>query len=201
MVSVSCFYCHYNRESVNFTFIQFKNFVKVCLNKRAVILTNKQLVLNPELFQIFKLSLLCTNDVSMVYSKPLDLSYGNKDIYGTLTKMYWKNLRFTKHYEFIEFEKSNLKSPKNPFNAEEPKRSTSEKKIRKFMKLLNSFNDKVKPANEFIREFLDLNDYDLLIEYFRNYIIHNQCNPQITILSQIYHNYGIDVYRSISRFM
>ena len=198
MVSVSCFFCHYNRECVSFTFIQFEKYVKVCLNKRIIVLTNEQLVSNIKLFQIFIMSLLCTKDVSVVETVK---SNGGKDYYGILTKMYWKYLRFTDYYTLIEFEKSNMNSPRNPLNAKEPKRSTSEKKLRKFMKLFNSFNDKIKNPNDYICEFLKMNDYVLLIKYFNKYIKHNKSNPQIMGLSQIYHNYGVDVYRSIAWFM
>jgi hypothetical protein len=193
MVSVSCFYCHYNIDPVNFTFIQYKNFIKVCLNKRVVILTNEQLVSNHQLFQIFKLSLLCTRNSSNVQME--------QDIYGVFTTMYWKNLRFTNYYNFIELEKSNCRSPKNPLNTLEPKRSSSVKKLRKFMKLFNKYITKIKNPNDLICEYLIKNDFDELMEYFTKYINYNKNNPQINILSRILHNYGVDVYSNILRFM
>ena len=58
MVTISCFYNHFNSISVNIIFIQFEKFVKVILNNRIVILTNKELISNIKLFQLFKLSLL-----------------------------------------------------------------------------------------------------------------------------------------------
>jgi hypothetical protein len=202
MVLVSCFYCHYNSEPINFTFIQFENYVKVCLNKRAVILTNMQLVLNATLFQYFKLSLLCTHDVSSTYvEKVYCEDKGIIDIYGTYTVRYWKNISFTKDYYFIEFEKSNWKSSRNPLNAKEPKRSSSNKKIKKFMKLFTSFSRKIKDPNQLIREYLAMYQFEELIEYFRRYIEYNRNNPRITILSQILHTYGHDVYKAVNNFM
>lgn len=195
MVSVSCFYCHYNHLPVICTFIQFEKFVKVCLNQRIVILTKEQLVSNTLLFQIFKMSLLCTEDVSKV-----DLIAGDRPRYRIFTQMYWKYLRFTDYYTLVDFEKSHL-STRNPLNAKEPKRSSSEKKVRKFVKLLGSLSDRIKDPNHLLREFLAINDYDFLLNYFEKYINHNKNNPQIIGLSQIYHNYGVDVYRSIAQFM
>lgn len=69
MVCISCFYIHYNRHPINFTFIRFTNFIKVILNKRSIILTNERLASNIELFQIYKLSLLCTKDSSTIEKK------------------------------------------------------------------------------------------------------------------------------------
>jgi hypothetical protein len=190
MVSISCFYCHYNIDPVNFTFIQYKNFIKVCLNKRIVILTNKQLISNTDLFQIFILSLLCTKNNSKVQI--------DHAIYGVLTKMYWKNFRFTDYYNFIELEKSNNK---NPLNTLEPERSSSAKKIRKFMKLFNKYITKINNPNDLICEYLANEGYNELIEYFTKYIDYNRNNTQINMLSQILHNYGVDVYSNVLRFI
>ena len=41
MVTISCFYNHFNSISVNIIFIQFEKFVKVILNNRIVILQTK----------------------------------------------------------------------------------------------------------------------------------------------------------------
>jgi hypothetical protein len=123
------------------------------------------------------------------------------DIYGVFTTMYWKNLRFTKYYDFIKLEKSNCKSPKNPLNTLEPKRSSSAKKLRKFMKLFNKYITKIKNPNDLICEYLINNDFDELMEYFTKYINYNKNNPQINILSRILHNYGVDIYSNILRFM
>ena len=97
MVAISCFYKHFNRSPINFTFIQFEQYVKVILNDRIVILTKKQLVSNAKLVQMFILSLLCTEDTSVVSSQ---IVYG-KIKWGIYTQWYWKNIEFTDYYEII----------------------------------------------------------------------------------------------------
>lgn len=198
MVYISCFYNHYNQDPVKYTFIQYEKYVKVILNLRSVILTNEQLVSNPYLFQIFKLSLLCTENSSIISQKLID---DVKYVYGVKTQMYWKNLHFTTYYEIIDIEKSNWKSPKNPLNTQEPNRNSGEKKIRKFMKLVNSYNRKIKDPNDLIREFYETYGLDELHEYFGIYIEYNKHNPKIIGLSSIMHNYGRDVYNCVKAYI
>lgn len=198
MVYISCFYNHYNRDPANFTFIQFEKYVTVILNSRSVIMTKEQLVLNSDLFQLFKLSLLCTEDISVVYLKEMDK---DKYVYGVKTQIYWKRLYFTSGYECVEMIKANWKSPKNPLNREEPKRASSEKKIRKFLKLFNSYIISMKRPNQYIREFYAHYKLDELQEYFRRHIEYNQSNPKIAGLSSIMHNYGRDVYNCVRDYL
>ena len=134
MVFISCFYVHYNRHQVNFTFVRFEKFVKVILNSRSIIFTNEQLVSSIKLFQIYKLSLLCTEDTSTIQvERECIIRDRIVNIYGVSTKKNWKLMRFTNDYDFIPLEKSFIK---NPLNMKEPKRATSMKKVRKFLKLL-----------------------------------------------------------------
>ena len=87
MVEISCFKGIYNKYSVIFTFIKFKNYVKVILDAKSVILTNMQLISNIELFQIYKLSLLCTKHSSNIETiNKYSFINKNKYIYGILTK-------------------------------------------------------------------------------------------------------------------
>ena len=94
---------------------------------------------------------------------------------------------FTDYYGLVELK---YKYKRNLFNKQEPKRASSPKKIRKFMKLFNSFYiiDKMKAPNQLIREYYSFELLDLC-EYFRCYIEHNKNNKQIKLLASILHNY------------
>jgi len=191
--SISCFYVHYNRFPCNFTFIKFENFVKVILNSRAVVMTNKQLVENVKLFKIFKLSLLLTEDTSQI-SSTVNNSNGKK-MYGVWSKWYWKNLRLTNEYELTLMEKFIYA---NPLNLREPKRTSSNKKLNKFLKLFDSINesDKVKEPEVIVSEYFQ-NESTEVYDYFRRYIEYNR---KIEMLSVVLHNYGRDVYSAVMRF-
>lgn len=191
MVEVSCFYIH-SINSINFTFIKFNNFMKIILNKRSVILTNKQIIENSKLFQIYILSLLCTKDTSNI-----QVIYNDrykKDFYGIAARKYWQCNYYTDNYEIIEFEKSNLKSPRNPLKILEPKRESGMKKIRKFMKLFNLI--RINPI-ECIREYYEIESMQY-IDYFSRYISYNK---KIYVLSMIKSKYGNDIYEKIISFI
>lgn len=192
MTTISCFYIHYNIEPINIIFVKYENFIKVYLNQKSVILTNKQLVSSLELFKIYILSLLLTEDTS---KSSTDVEH-YRTIYGVSTMRYWKYLRLTLHYELVLLEKSPYK---NPLKAKEPKRSTSLKKINKFMKKFYKFVNE-----DFIKDFeLIFNEYFLyetskMFNYFQRYIEHEK---KIEMLSVIRHKYGIDVYRSVRNWL
>jgi hypothetical protein len=197
MVNISSFYCHYKTDPIKFTFIQYENYIKVLLNKRQIILTNMQLVSNPELFQFFKLSLLCTENTSRIYFDRISTPNGRISIYGTFTQTFWKNKSYTDNYSFVKFEKS----PRNPLLSKEPNRSSGEKKIKKFMKLFEENSKRMKDVNVLICEYLETYDMSELMGYFNNYIQHNKGEPKIIGLSMILHNYGPDVYNSIRQHL
>jgi hypothetical protein len=200
MVAISCFYISYNNSPVKLIFIQFKQFMKIMLNNRIIILTYKQLIYNIKLFQLFKLSILCTEDTSRIYIN----SYAE---FGVSTRQYLKRLEFTDEFKFVEF--SNFKyqykfvsldklSYRDPFLAQEPKRSSSSKKIRKFEKLFDSYIFKrIKQPNDLLNEYFDLELLELN-NYFTKYI-NNEA--KIQLLSSILHNYGRDVYSSVRKFL
>ena len=192
MVTISCFYNHFNSISVNIIFIQFEKFVKVILNNRIVILTNKELISNIKLFQLFKLSLLCTEDTSRI----------NQTAYGFIqsisTQQYWKKSYFCQYYNIAVIKKQ---QHRNPLLAQEPNRSSSSKKIRKFEKLFSIYiTYKIKDPNELLNEYLQL-ELAELNNYFTKYIEYNKNNAKIQLLSSILHNYGRDVYSSVRKFM
>lgn len=196
MVEISCFKGIYNNYSVNFIFIQFKNYVKVILDSKSIILTNIQLVSNIELFQIYKLSLLCTKNTSNIatINKYNFNKYKNDYIYGILTKRNWAIMGVSNDYCFVPLQKS---PKKNPLNMKEPKRSSSDKKIRKFSKLLNVIFNNTSIANILIHEFY-MNESKELMKYFNNYI---EYELHLNILLSIYDKYGCDIMTSISQYV
>jgi hypothetical protein len=187
--SISCLYIHYNRSPANFTFIKFDNFVKVIFNKRAVIMTNEQLVSNDELFQVYIMSLIVTEDTSKVERVKIDKMI----YYGISTMRFWKNLYLTDFYKIISLEKS---AHRNPLNSKEPKRATSQKKLNKFMSI---FYDNIYNSNYIVTPHRLLNEYYCNeTDEIAKYIEHH---TQTTILTAILHNYGYEVYSAIKRFV
>lgn len=180
MVTISCYYNHYSKDPINFTFIKYEKYIKVILNYRHIIITINELVKDDKLFQIYILSLLCTECTDMIA-----FIYGK---YRILTQRYWKNLYFTNYYKLIELSKS-----KNPLNTKEPNRISSGKKIRKFNKLFNSYLYKINDPIQLIEEYY-------LIESikFKKYI---KYEVKIYILSCIIHNYGRDIYNLIKNYI
>ena len=192
MVSISCFYVHYNYDPINIIFVKFENFIKIYLNDKSIILTIKQLVSIKKLFQIYLLSLLLTEDTSKI---SIDVE-NYRNIYGVSTIKYWKNIRLTDYYQIILLEKSPYK---NPLNATEPKRSTSLKKINKFMRKFNKYYDEkyIMDVEQVFDEYYIM-ETTYLYNYFQRYI---ENEKKIEMLSVILHNYGRDVYSAVQRHM
>ena len=186
MVAISCYYNHYNRDPINFTFIKYETYIKVILNDRSIIITIEQLVSNYYLFQIYILSLLCTEDTETI-------GIENGNIYGVFTQWYWKNLYFTNYFSLTELYKSNTARPKNPFKSQEPKRISSCKKIKKFTILFDSYLRKMKDPIILMDEFY-LNEFKDIKESINKCIKYEM---KINILSGIFHKYGRDIYSSI----
>jgi hypothetical protein len=90
-------------------------------------LKKEDLILNKRLLQVYILSLILTKDTSRIYS--ITDEDTKKIIYGILTIWYWKELQSFKRYQFSMLEKA---KSKNPLKASEPKRSSGDKKIKKF---------------------------------------------------------------------
>jgi hypothetical protein len=188
MPTISCFYIKYNRDPINITFIKYDNYVKVILNRRAVILKNNQLISNNELFQIYLISLLLTEDTSTIEQIIVD----DKIYYGVYTMRYWKNLYLTDFYRIISLEKS---AHRNPLNTKEPKRASSAKKYNKFMRYFyNYYNDDyiINPTQIF-KEFI-FNETDEDVQFLKH-------QTQIEALTYIFHNYGRDVFSAINKYV
>jgi hypothetical protein len=192
--TVSCFYINYNRDPVNIIFINFDNFIKVMFNRRSIILTKNQLVFNHELFQIYVISLILTEDTSKVKKVMID----DKVYYGISTMRYWKNLYLTNFYKIISLEKS---AHRNPLNAREPKRESSQKKYNKFIRSFYNYYYSYDGFKEghIVKPCRVLNEYYLsetseIVRYLEH-------QTQVEALIFILHNYGRDIYTAINKYI
>lgn len=191
MTSISCFYVHFNRDPINIIFVKYENFIKIFLNDKSVILTIQQLIYIKNLFKIYLLSLLLTEDTSKI---SFDVEH-YRNIYGVSALKYWKNLRLTTQYDIVFLEKSRHK---NPLNANEPKRSTSLKKIHKFMRMFNNYYDNhIRDVETIFNEYYEMMSLPIF-NYFQRYMEHEK---KIEMLSVILHNYGRDVYSAVQKHM
>jgi len=179
MVEVSCVYFDYNykQEPIIFTFIKYEKFIKIILQDRKIILEIKNLKNNKILFNLYILSILITNNIS----KNCEISsfYG---IYGD-------------DFNFIEFEKIWIK---NPFLSQEPKRETSMKKQKKFIKMINNYYD-----------YGDITDPIHIINIFQQFLINKytkeikriiEYENKIYLLSCI-RSFNKDIYSNIIKLI
>jgi len=127
MIEISCYYIHTDDEPSFIVFIKYEKYFKVLLNSyRCIILSNDTFANIPNLNEYYLLSLFTTckiNDVEL---------YNNKMI--MMVKLDWKKIRYTDHYYDVAV---NMK--RDPFSSKEPKRETSNKKIKKFIKNFNRY--------------------------------------------------------------
>ena len=124
--TISCLYMTANRDPANFTFIKFNNFVKVIFNDRMITIPVKQLIANRELFQLYIVSLLFTEDTSEIYKDTI-----NDCVYYGVSTLVYSDFNLANSYKVIYLTKSHHR---NPLNSKEPKRASSKKKYNKFMK-------------------------------------------------------------------
>jgi hypothetical protein len=196
MVAVSCFYNIYDKSCVKYIFIKYENYFKVIINSKSIILSNKSVVNNKQLFQIYILSLLCTNDTSTVdimtiKNKSTELYIPSticKNIYGIFAEKYLGYNYFTNYSSFVELDENIYR---NPLLSIEPKRESGNKKIRKFEKLFY--------------KSLTTNDtpIDLIIEYYNvktsvEYTIidkYKYYNKKIMLLMCVNRRLGNDIYK------
>jgi hypothetical protein len=107
----------------------------------------KDLVEIPHLFEYYLLSLVITGDTSkVIFNEHMDMGnhHGVKPFkYAVSTEMDWKRMYFTGYYTDVF-----LNISRDPFKSQEPKRKTSNKKIRKFIK--NDSNIKIWSQSYFL---------------------------------------------------
>ena len=195
---ISCFYFRRHINSFKFIFIDYDFFIKVIINCKSVIITKKELTLNPRLFQLYLVSLLLTEDMYNIKQLVNNDDLSKKPLYYINTNWYMcfnkKNMELTKNTICTILPKN-----KNPLNDNYPKRSSSYKKIKKLIKLIDSFYIyyKINDISFIISEYIN-NETKELVEYFNRY---DQYKNKIEILSAILHNYGSDIYTSINKFI
>jgi hypothetical protein len=214
MVAISCYYNHYNYESIKCIFITYLNYVKIILNEKSIIISKIQLKSNIKLFQMYILSLFYTKDTSQVeiIGEKLKINK-NKRIYNIYARKVWKHLGLNEYYESITikedyYRNSNdpldkIAQPKytrNPFNTQEPKRTSSDKKIKKFIKHLNDVTFLKYDTNNFEMMLNEcyLNELKDICEYFQSYIDYKN---QVDIFAMFSATYGIDITNSIIKQM
>jgi len=216
MVEISCFFNIYDNPHVKYVFIKYNNYCKIIINGKSIIVSNNTLINNKLLFQIYILSLLCTNDTTKVdimiiknksifgittqlYIPSLNKKENecfyikSKNIYGVFTEKYGNHKHFTNYASFIELDANIYR---NPLLSTEPTRESSNKKIRKFEKLFNKYMNKDTPI-------------DLIIEYYNNktsveYTIinkYNEYNKKIMLYMCVNRRLGYDIYKYLNKKM
>jgi len=195
-LSISCFNFQKFLNSYKFMFIEFDDFFKVIINKKMVVLTKQELTSNSRLFQIYLISLLLTEDIITVKKIMLNNSY----IYGIKSRWFSDDITIEMNLEErVKFTIMTKLANRNPLNASSPKRSSGQKKIRKFMKLIDKFYRSNNITDlSFIVPIFYRNELQPSIDYFERYIAHEK---KIQMLSSIFHKYGRDVYSSVNKFL
>ena len=123
---ISGYSLHFRRDEVNMIFVKYdNNLVKVYINDiKPVIITYEEIVNNPELFEYYMISVINTENIYK-----LDKDEENK--WCLSARIDNKRMFYTHYYDVIYSFK------RNPLKQQEPKRISSEKKIKKFYKHFN----------------------------------------------------------------
>lgn len=134
MVNISGFYTVFNGIIHNFIFITYNKFIKIIYNKKSIVLNFDNFIKNTKLFQIYFLSLICTENTNHTETNIylVGCIQYTEYVYGTMIKPYndvYK--KFEDDYIFNPMTKNYLK---NPLKSKEPKRETSIKKQNKLLK-------------------------------------------------------------------
>lgn len=185
MIEISCFYIYYDQIPMNFTFIKYEKFMKILFQSKMIIIEINNLKKFKFLFQIYILSLLCTEDTSKICCY--------NDIYGVSTQIIWNNRHLTKYYDIIILK---INKSKNPLLSQEPKRETSVKKQKKLLKSFYKFYNL-----DYIKNPLNyINDYQNRLIYNLNMDAIIQYEKKIYLLCCI-RGFNRDIYTNIMKFM
>ena len=153
MIEASCYYIHYRHytSSKLITFIRYDEFMKIYLNdNKPVILYYNDILNDEKLFQYYFISLILTKDKTKVYKLT---SLIDDDDYDSLNNIKNKELlTIIAHYDwkrmhYITNIRDTILFKKDPFKKNKPKRVSSDKKIRKFIKKFNEFYEFNKESN------------------------------------------------------
>ena len=154
--NISCFYINSYRQPINITFIKYEDYFKILfLNNKPIIISIQQFMKIPKLFEWYILSLVATYDNNIIKKN---------NEYGILTQEYSKDEYFTSSYDLIYLEKH---SKKNPLKSQKPKRQSSVKKIKKFIKAYNYYlnNGEYDTPLYLLNDLINTN----ISNYFRKY--------------------------------
>lgn len=191
MVEISCYYVHYNRNPINFTFVKYEKFMKIIFQQRVICIALENLQNDEVLYGVYILSLLCTEDTSKINYTWNERN--RKRVYSISTEKTWKNRSFYGKYDFITLEKNCFK---NPLLSQEPTKETSLKKQNKLLKLMYNhyengyFSNPYDLINIYQEILLKRTNMQQVIEYEKN----------IYILCCI-RGFSRDIYANIMRFM
>ena len=183
MPEISCYYVHYRLASEYITFITYENYIIVRINEyKMITLSNETFMKITRLFDFYILSLILVEDAQQFYK--ID------DNYCLMTIYLWERLYLTKDYRYVYIHHKNL------LNKRQPKRETSNKKIKKFIKFFNNLFENDEPIT--------------LIEKYLNAIItpaENELNEglhknnTIQLLTGIKKKYSEDIYDQIRKYV
>ena len=186
MTEITCFYVEFEHGSpINMTFIKYKNFMKILLDKRKIVIAIENLKNYQKLFEFYILSLLLTKNSNKIST--YDDRY---KVYGVFCEKIGSHLLFNGRYEFIMLDNYH----KNPLISQEPKRETSIKKLKKFFKMMDNYFEpninSLKLTELYLRKTILDTDIYKIIQY----------EKEIEILTCI-RSVNRDVYSIIKNFM
>ena len=191
MVEISCYYIHYNRNPINFTFVKYEKFMKIIFQQRVISIALENLQNDEVLYGFYILSLLCTEDTSKINYTWNERN--GKRVYSVSTEKTWKNIDFYGRYDFITLEKNCFK---NPLLSREPTKETSLKKQNKLLKLMyNTYEN-----GYFINPYDLINIYQEILLERTNMRQVIEYEKNISILCCI-RGFSRDIYANIMRFM
>lgn len=126
MTEVSCFYTSMRMDEILVVFVKFDNLITIHLyGCNKITIKFDMLVMIPKLYDLYILSLLLTED-----SKKLTRTDFNDRYYLNVVSLYNFNYSYNNYLE-IDIGNKNLLLKKSP------KRETTSKKFKKFLKHLN----------------------------------------------------------------
>ena len=172
MTEISCF----NGYPMDIYFIKFEKYIIVRLhNHNRIILSYETFMKIQRLFNFYILSLFLTEDTR-------DLHILN----GIKMRYCWNEKSICEKCEYIHINEQKL------LHRCQPKRETSNKKIRKFIKIFNrefQHNDPIEYVSIFIKDEMKKTDKDL---YKLQQMVYK--DNTISLLTGIRKKYGNDIY-------
>ena len=182
MTEISGFYVRNGNYAKDFIFIKFEKYFIIYIEGYKKIILSYETFMNiPYLFDLYIISLILVEDLHIIYHKK-HIGYNIKN------KLILLDTLFTDlHHEYVYL------SLKNLLNKCEPKRQSSNKKIRKSIKNLNRDFETSNPK-ELIERYIStiINETDKKINYY---------NTTFCVLTGIRKKYGEDIYDQIRNYL